>query len=288
MDVAFIGAGKVGKAMGLFLHTKGVNVLGYYSRTAISSEKAASIIKADTIYSLYNLVTEADIIAITTPDDAIERVVKELLGLEIDWTDKSILHMSGVHSSELLSPLYERSGTILSLHPMLAFNIDPFKSAKDLEEAFFTIEGKGRLEVLTNYFRQLGINLVEISTANKVLYHTSATMVSNYLVVLADIGFKMLLDVGFSKEEAQKLLAPLINNNIKNVLELGSEDALTGPIARGDIGTVQKHLVYLDNYDKQIAGIYRSLGKQTVDLARRAGKLQDKQVSQLKEVLQDG
>lgn len=288
MNIAFIGAGKVGKTMGLLLQTKGVNVLGYYSRSLTSAERAASIINGHTFYSLYPLAEKADIIAITTPDDAVEQVVKELLELEIDWADKFILHMSGVHSSDLLSPLHKRNGTVLSLHPMLAFNIDPFKATKDLEEAFFTIEGKGKLEKLTNYFRGIGFHLIEISTANKVLYHTSATMVSNYLVVLMDIGIKMLIDVGFSKEEAHKLLTPLINNNIKNVLELGAEDALTGPIARGDRGTVQKHLVNLDNYDKQIAEIYRSLGKQTVELARRAGKLQDAQVSQIKEVLQDG
>jgi len=288
MNVAFIGAGKVGRAMGLFLKAKGVNVLGYYSRSVTSAEKAALIIEGDAFNSLYDLTTKADIIAITTTDDAIEQVLKKLLELKIDWTDKYILHMSGALSSELLLPLHEKRGIVLSLHPMLAFNVDPFKAAKDLQETYFTIEGKGEIEKLITYFRGLGIQLTEISTANKVLYHTSATIVSNYIVALMDIGIKMLVDVGFSKETAQKLLAPLINNNIKNVLEVGAETALTGPIARGDIGTVQKHLDYLTDYNQQIADIYRSLGRQTIDLAKRAGKINDLQILELKEVLQDG
>lgn len=288
MNITFIGAGKVGKALGLYLYNKGIKVIGYYSKTNVSAEIAALSINGNVFTNLYDLSINADVIIIATPDDIINEIVKQLDSLSIDWNNKIVIHTSGVHSSMTLSALFTKGATILSLHPMLAFSYDYLQAEKDLSKAVFTIEGQGtRFMEIKDLFRKLGNQLIEIKTEDKVAYHAAATLVSNYTVTLIDITLNMLENIGFSRESAISLIEPLIRNNIDNVLIHGTEEALTGPISRGDTGTVLKHLELLNKYDESVLNIYIQLGLETLDLAKRANRISQESIIKLKEVLDE-
>ncbi|OEF99875.1 hypothetical protein BHF71_01500 [Vulcanibacillus modesticaldus] len=284
MKIGFIGAGKVGTAMGIYLQNK-VEVTGYYSRSYSSASKAARYTESKGYKNLESLVHEADMIAITTPDDIIKRVADDLLNITMSWEGKIVLHMSGAHSSDVLSLLAEKGATILSLHPMLSFS-EPFKAARDLSFASFTIEGRGNLlEKVKHLLDGIGNHWIEIPTQDKVLYHTAAVIVSNYLVTLIDTGVQMLISTGFTKEDATKLLTPLIKKTMETILEKGAEKALTGPISRGDLGTLKMHLNNLENRNKSWLDSYKVLGVQTIDLALRAKRINDESANQMKGVL---
>lgn len=287
LKIGFVGAGNVGIAMGKYLITQGLDVTGYYSRSKESSEKAAFLTKSKDYTGIMELVKDSEMIAITTSDDAIQQVSENLLKLGLNWHNKIIFHMSGVHASSLFEPLRGLGATIFSIHPMLSIN-DPNKAERELKTSYFTIEGKGeRFQEIKETIAKWGNPLIEIDTKDKVLYHTAASIVSNYLVTLLDIGLQMLKEIGFDEKTALGLIQPLITKTMNNVIQDGTEKALTGPIARGDIGTVHKHIDTLKKSNQEWLDIYKSLGKETIDLAYRAGKLNVEMVKKMKGEIED-
>lgn len=290
MKIGFIGAGRVGTAMGIYLMNNKIQVIGYYSKSFSSANKAALLTNCKAYSNINDLVTDTDTIAITTPDDAIISVVNDLKKGIIDLNNKVIFHMSGVHSSEILFPLsekQEKNVSILSLHPLLSFS-DPIKSANELKAITFTIEGKGeKIATIKELFERLGNGCIEILTENKALYHTACTVLSNYLVTTIDVGLDMLVKAGFSKNEASVLAEPLIIKTVENVIRFDTEKALTGPISRGDIGTMQKHLEILNKNNKKWEKMYNEIGKNTITLAKKAGTIDQDTALRMMEVLEN-
>ena len=121
MKVGFIGAGKAALAIGTFWSSKEVEVLGYYSRNIQSAEKAATTTNTRIFTSLSALVAEADVVMLTTSDDAIQTVGAALAEISLSWEDKIVCHLSGAHSSDILIDLYKQGATVCSLHPMISF-----------------------------------------------------------------------------------------------------------------------------------------------------------------------
>lgn len=287
MKIGFIGAGKVGTSFGIYLKENEINLVGYYSKSLSSAKKSAIITHSCFYKDLSDLVQAVDIIAITTPDDVIIEIVKELIKLDKLLKDKIVFHMSGVHTSKILSPLELYNVTILSVHPLLSFS-DPIKSAKELNNAFFTIEGSGyKYQEIKENLERLGNQFIEVSTENKELYHTALTVLSNYLVTLIDLGLEMLIKAGFSKQDATQIAEPLVNQTMNNIFQSNAEEALTGPISRGDIGTVNMHINNLRNANKQWLKLYKILGEHTVSIAEKSGRIDQDTVIKLREVLKN-
>lgn len=308
MQVGFIGAGKVGTAFGIFLQAKRLPISGYYSRTHQSAVTAAELTGAKAFADLSELVLASSIIAITTPDDQIALVTKQLYELgktsayqetarttsTRPYAKKIFLHLSGVHSSELLAPLKELGATVLSLHPLMSFT-DPERAATALNDAYLTLDGSGPAYMQTKFLLgQFSKKIISISPANKALYHAALAVTSNHLVTLLDSGITLLEQSGFSRANATRLVEPLVRQTVENVFQEGTEQALTGPIVRADIGTVEKHIAALkltsggaDQESNDRLASYRLLGNQTVDLALRSGRITADQATNLKEVLRD-
>ncbi len=308
MQVGFIGAGRVGTALGIFLQAKRLPINGYYSRTYQSAVDAAELTKTRAYEDLSELVLASSIVAITTPDDQIAIVTEQLyeLGKTSAYQEKArttstrpyakkiFLHPSGVHSSELLAPLKELGATVLSLHPLMSF-ADPERAAEALNDAYLTLDGSGPAYMQTKFLLgQFSKKIISISPANKALYHAALAVTSNHLVTLLDSGMTLLEQSGFSRANATRLIEPLVRQTIENVFQEGPEQALTGPIVRADIGTVEKHIAALkqtgggaDQEANERLASYRQLGKQTVDLALRSGRITADQATNLKEVLRE-
>lgn len=292
MQTAFIGAGKVGKAFGLYLTNKGKTVVGYYSKTYQSAAQAAELVGTKPYSSLVELVKDADLIIITTPDDVIAELAEQILAETVEDTqlaqtiaDKSFAHMSGVHSSEILQALAALGATTFSLHPLLAFT-QPQQSAQALDEAYFALDGSGpNYRRIVDQLRQLNDKIIEIAPQQKALYHAALAVISNYQIAIIDLGLTMLTEAGFTREQALELTEPLVRQTVDNLFTLDSEQALTGPIVRGDSGTVAKHLEALAETNPAWLNIYRLLGKQTLELAQRAKRINNEQTTNVKEVL---
>lgn len=285
--IGFIGAGQVGRTLGRYFTQHGIPITGYFSRSFESASKGAGITKSHAYKEIENLISSAKLIIMTTPDDAIEELAIHLAKLNIDWKNKVVCHTSGVHSSTLLESLFQNGATIASLHPMLSFADEDY-ALKLLCQTPLTLEGKGTLmNDLKKTLQAVHLEVREIKTEQKSLYHAAACIVSNYLVTLMDIGIESLVKAGFEPDSAAELIAPLAIGTLHNFLQKGSEGALTGPIARGDVGTIRTHLQAISKEDKGIEKIYRLLGERTLSIARKQNQLDEYTLDDLKEVLQN-
>lgn len=284
MKIGFIGAGRVGTAIGIYLFKKNITISGYYSKSFSSAKKAAALTNSTPFENLDVLIKQCDVIAITTPDDEITNIVVEIKKLNCNLQYKIIFHMSGVHSSKIFKPLKDNDLTTLSIHPMLSIS-DSISAAKEVENAVFTIEGEGEQYNTTKLFiDNLGIKSVTLSTDNKIMYHAACSLISNYLVTLINTGRHMLISSGFPKELATESIKPLFLKTVNNILENGTENSLTGPIARGDTGTIQKHLAELINYPEWFE-LYNVLALNTVNFAKNENYINNEKATELKEVL---
>lgn len=287
MKIGFIGAGKVGAAFGTYLTQNGFEVAGYYSRSIESASNSAVLTSGKAYIHIEELVQECEIIVITTPDDAITSVGLFLAQLSVSWEPKTVMHMSGIHSSACFEPLVQKGATACSLHPMLAFG-DYRTAVEALKTVPFTLEGEGEHIIKIKHILKIcGNQWTQIQSNQKALYHTAACMLSNYLVTLMDTGLSMLVSAGFEPEQAKVLAEPLVRGTVKNIFSMGTEKALTGPISRGDAGTVALHVKKLSEFQENWQTIYKQLGISTVDLALKAGRINESAHDLIKGVLKN-
>lgn len=262
MDIGFVGAGKVGFTLGKYFKDKGLNVIGYYSRSLESAKEAAEFTNSKYFSNIKDLIKECDTIFITTVDDAIKGIWSNIQELSI--SNKIICHCSGSLSSKVFSNIDSYNSYGYSIHPMFAFS-DKYNSHKNIHEAFFTIEGsKEKLNVIVNLLETLGNEYKIISSENKAKYHAASVFVSNHVLALMKEGIELLGDCGFQESEAIKALYPLFINNAKNI-KRGLNNSLSGPLERGDESTLRKHLDCL-NYEEQ--KLYKLLSKKLLEIAR--------------------
>lgn len=263
MRTGFIGAGKVATAFGLYLRDKNQQISGYYSRHSISAETAAACVQTETFQTLESLVQHSDWIGITTPDDQIESVVTALSQLELP-PSKIFFHMSGAKSSACLYPLREKGYQCLSLHPLQTVS-DAITGAVLLGSCLYTAEGDRNAEI-DQYLESLDRPVAWISAEQKPLYHAAACVASNYLYTLAHEAISIMQLAGFSETLAYEALKPLMSGTLENLSHLSASQALTGPIARGDIQTVSQHLDALCD-QQALLRVYKEMGLATLQLA---------------------
>lgn len=262
MKAGFIGAGKVGFSLGKYLVEHGASVTGYYSRSCQSAKEAAEFTGTGYYEGLAEIIKDSDTLFVTVPDGAIGEMWDDIRNLPIK--NKKICHCSGSISSAAFFDASKHGAFRYSLHPLYAVS-DKYTSYKSLSDAYFTLEGSPEhLEELRGLFQSMGNSVVVIDSDKKVLYHAAAVMVSNQMNALAEIGAQLLTRCGFERFDAELALGPLITGNAQKIAQVGARDALTGPIERNDIDTVQRHLQTLDG---DIRSIYIALSKQLVHLA---------------------
>ena len=206
------------------------------------------------------MVRASDTLFIATVDSAIEAVWDYIAKMPVQG--KIIGHFSGSLSVDVFHGIGAAGAYGCSVHPMFAF-ADRESAYKNLDQVHFTMEGdRHALCVLKDYFQKLGNPVHMIRTEDKVRYHAAASMVSNQVIGLVEMGLDLLEQSGFSREEGATLLAPLMKNNMDAVVQDGCEHALTGPVERNDVKTVAAHLSCLTGEAKSAytATAYRLVG----------------------------
>ncbi len=278
MRIGFIGAGKMGSALGLYFKTLGYEIAGYYSRRAASTEYASEMTESKAYSSIEDLVAASDVIFMTVTDGQIASVAESILSLSL--SGKYICHCSGVLSSQVFSNLGERGAYGISIHPYMAIH-DPIAASKELFHTLFTIEGdEEAVQGFLLLFDALPNRILRIKAEDKVSYHASAVMAGNLLLGLLKSSQDLLMSCGFSEEDARDLLIPYMIENLRNAENSGIEGALTGPLERGDMGTLQKHMSVMTEDE---AAVYRALSYSLLPLARE--KHPDRDYREIEEYL---
>lgn len=254
-------------------------VSGFYSRTYEHAAEAAEFTKTKAYRDIGQLVKGSDTLLITTPDSEIGAVWDCITSEEL--RGKVICHFSGSLSSRVFSGIEAVGATGCSIHPMFAFS-DRFHSYQTFSSACITMEGqKEALDKMQPLFEQLGHKVLVVRAEDKMKYHAAAALASNYMIGLFRVSLSLLQDCGFSEKDSRGLLQPLVTNNVQAMLEKPLTEALTGPVERNDLQTVQGHLEVL--HGENAEQVYRSLGKELVAIAKE--KNPDRDYTALEQLL---
>jgi predicted short-subunit dehydrogenase-like oxidoreductase (DUF2520 family) len=280
--LGFIGAGTTGTALAVRLSESGCPVVAVSSRTLSSAEKLARRLPGcRACATAQELAEAADLVFITTPDDAIARVCGE-----VSWQEgQGVVHCSGAHSIDILQPARQLGAVVGSLHPLQTF-ADISQAIENLPGSTFALEGEEPLlSRLKDLVSLLNGSFVELKPGHKVLYHAAAVLACNYLVTLVKLALDLWQDFGISSQEATRALLPLLKGTIGNIGSIGLPACLTGPIARGDLGTIERHLCALAARDSALLATYKELGLQTIPIALAKGRVDRRKAEQMQALL---
>lgn len=229
----------------------------------------------------------ADNVFITTPDDAIASTCKTISEGGAIRQGKRVVHMSGACDLSVLDSARNAGALVGCIHPLQTF-ADLESAIRYLPGSPFGITAKGKMKSwVLQIVKDLGGRPLFISEKDKPLYHAAACVASNYLVTLMSIVEKLCVLAGFDHKNKVDSFIPLVKATLNNIERMGTAQAFTGPISRGDIETLKKHLHAIDSRCPDLSGVYRALGIQAVDLCLGEKPLSHEKKKQIKNLLRE-
>jgi predicted short-subunit dehydrogenase-like oxidoreductase (DUF2520 family) len=284
-----VGAGRLGGSLAIALRSRGSFLLGFTARSPEGRVVAESWLGMPSSPALEDLVAkQPDLILVTVPDRALPEVAAELAPLLASWpTFKDsgkpphspvVIHTSGATSVDVLAKCREAGASTLVFHPLQTFS-DPLAGAGRFEGAAIAITpADGNADSPAGRYgfalaRTLGARPFLLSDDKRSLYHAAATVACNYLVTLEHHARRLFVAAGLPDHQALGLFLPLVEATLANVAAQGTVAALTGPLSRGDAGTVAGHLEALTLEAPDLLPLYRALGLATLDIVKLRGEL---------------
>jgi predicted short-subunit dehydrogenase-like oxidoreductase (DUF2520 family) len=290
--IAIIGPGRVGVSLALACVEAGHHVAAVGGRHAESCAVAVELINerlthGQTPVKAVDCATAskmAELVFLTVSDTAIEPLCRELVSKNALLPESCLVHVSGCLSSQVLQPAQDKfQSRIASAHPLQTFAHPP----TSLKGVHWFVQGDYQaIPVLADFINSLCGQLNVISAEDKTLYHAASVMASNYMTALIDTAIDLMQEASIPYLSANEALQPLITTVLKNVFEQGAAKALSGPISRGDVETVSRHLEAICQRDESIAEIYKVLGKRTVELALKDQRINQEAAGKLANVLE--
>lgn len=271
--VAIVGAGAMGRALALRLADRGYPILAVLSRTRSKAEAlgraAGTPVASD---RLFDLPPDARLVLICVGDDAIGEVAASLAGVQHPWRETVAAHLSGALPAAALDSLAREGAAVLSFHPLQTISGEA--DARTLDGAYVGLEGDPKgVATGTALAVGLGLRPVVLTPDDKPRYHLAATLAANFLVTLVGMVQEVLASLGLSPAAGFALVAPLLRGTLGNLDHRSPEEALTGPVVRGDLETLQSHGRALRQHLPQLIPAYAALTVETVRLAVRSGRL---------------
>jgi predicted short-subunit dehydrogenase-like oxidoreductase (DUF2520 family) len=205
---------------------------------------------------------------------------------EIRWhAGQSVVHCSGADSTQTLEPARKAGAGVGVIHPLQTF-ASGGEAVENIPGSTFALEAD---EPLLSLLKQIATDLeghwIVLSAEEKVVYHAAAVIACNYLVTLVKLATDLWQTFDVPTEQAVQALLPLVRGTIHNIETVGIPRCLTGPIARGDSGTVRKHIDALEMVAPAILPAYRELGLQTIPIALAKGKIDRNRARELEELI---
>lgn len=267
MHINLIGPGRLGKALiASLLQTGKHKLLAVYHPDISHAEEAINLFGQGTPINDLNLLPKADITCITCPDDKIPALVKKLTEVTVIRPGSIIMHASGILNSTILEPLKQQGASIASVHPLKAFRKTNTPNTTAFQNILCAIEGDdAAITILTPLWESMGAQIFSLNSEKKSTYHAAAVMASNYLVTLASEASNLFKKSGVSQKNAHDICLQLMQTSLDNLKHTDSpEQALTGPLSRGDIHTIQQHLDAISS--EQTKTLYCAAGLATLPL----------------------
>jgi predicted short-subunit dehydrogenase-like oxidoreductase (DUF2520 family) len=270
LKVGVIGAGRVGAVLGAALARAGHQVVAVSAVSERSRAAAARMLPGVPVEPPPEVLTDADLVLLTVPDDVLPGLVSGLVSAGAPVTGRLLAHTSGRHGAAVLDPATRDGALPMALHPVMTFTGRP----DDLDRLDGISWGVTAPEPVLPAAEALVIEMggepVVIDEANRALYHAGLASAANHLVALVAQSADVLRAAGVA--EPSRMLAPLLSAALDNALRLG-DAGLTGPVARGDVDTVAGHIAALRGTSPEALQAYLALARLTADRALAAGIL---------------
>jgi predicted short-subunit dehydrogenase-like oxidoreductase (DUF2520 family) len=256
--ITLIGAGNLAQAIGAALRAAGYTINAVAGRAAAQSQRRsvalAKKLEAEAI-ALEDASPDSDIIWICHTDDALANTAK-WLAHKPGWKGKIVFHSSGALTSDVLVPLRRAGASVASLHPMMTFV--PGTKPK-MQDVPFAVEGDNRaVSAARRIVKELGAEIFKIKKTAKPLYHALGSFSSPLLVATLVTAERVGRASGLSATQTRKVMGPILRQTLKNYQESGAAAAFSGPIKRGDLNTVRRHLQELKRVPAA-SEVYRAL-----------------------------
>lgn len=264
-----IGAGALASALAPGLVEAGYRPTGVVSRDRKRAEWLAERLGCPVIDWTG---IKANLVVCCVPDDALESVAAALAAAGLDWSGRVVLHTSGARDASALASLASLGAMTCAFHPIQSF-VYP-SGVADLRGVSVAIGGdEAGLGVASRLAKDLGLTVLRIPDGSRALYHLATAIASNGLVTLAALAADLLGECGIDRRQGLAALGPLVTTTVSHVERDGPDRALTGPVVRGDVTTVERHFGALAAVSPGLVAFYGSLVTETVRLAVRSGRL---------------
>lgn len=282
LSVGVIGTGRAGSVLGAALRRAGHNVVAAYGVSDVSRLRAEALLPGVPLVTPEQVLARADLVLITVPDDALPDLVAGLSATGAFRAGQFVAHASGRYGIEVLAPATRAGVLPLAVHPAMTLT----GTSLDLERlsgAPFGVTAPEELRpVAEALVVEMGGDPVWVPEQSRALYHAALANGANHLVTLVAQSIDLLEVAGV--EHPQRLLGPLLYAALDNALRSG-DSALTGPVVRGDAGTVAAHVDVINDVSVEARRAYVAMARLTADRALANGMLQATQAEALLEVL---
>lgn len=280
LRVGVIGSGRVGAVLGAALRRVGHHLIGVSARTDLSRVRAEALLPGVPIRPMDEIVVDCDLLLLTVSDDALPGVVAQVAASV--HAGQYVAHTAGRYGIGVLEPAVQAGAIPLALHPAMTFTGTSLDLGR-LEDCPFAVTAPElALPVAEALVIEMGGDPIVVDEESRLVYHAALAHGANHLVTLVAQTRELLGLAGVA--EPERLVAPLLRAALDNALREG-DAALTGPIARGDAGTLAEHLEDLGEVAPEIAETYRALARSTAQRAHDAGTLDEQQRDRLLAVL---
>jgi predicted short-subunit dehydrogenase-like oxidoreductase (DUF2520 family) len=279
-SLGFVGAGRVGTALALGLARAGFRVAAVASRGGKSARGLAKRLRGAHACSAQEVADRADLVFLAVPDDAITAAASS-----IRWRrGAACVHCSGAAELDVLAKAAADGALVGGFHPLRMFG----KAGQDFDLRGYSvaIAGPAALERrLSRLARSLGARPLRIPEGGRALYHIAANFSGAFVVGMIAEAVGLLRRIGISEKDAVGALLPLLQGTVDNVEKLGAAGGLGSAVARGDVGTIRKHLEALGARSPETLELYRLLSLKTVPIAVRKGTLRGDQAKEIRTLL---
>lgn len=282
LTVGVVGTGRAGSVLGAALRLAGHPVVAAYGVSELSQLRADALLPDVPLVSVDEVFAAAELVLLTVPDDVLPELVSGLAATGAVRTGQLIAHASGRYGISVLDPATALGALPLALHPAMTLT----GTSLDLERivgAPFGVSAPDQIRPVGEALVvEMGGEPIWVPEQSRPLYHAALANGANHLITLVTQSLDLLEAAGI--ENPQRLLSPLLYASLDNALRNG-DAAMTGPVVRGDAGTVAAHVEVIDEVSSQARRAYVAMARLTADRALAAGTLSPQKAEALLSVL---
>ena len=287
LGIGIISAGRVGSVLGAALRACEHTIVGVHAVSEASQERAAMLLPDVPLLPVEQIAERSELLILAVPDDELSGLVTYLASSGSITAGQILVHTSGRHGTEALAPATALGAIGLAIHPAMTFtgmSVD----LQRLNGTCFAVTGPAPfIPIAQALVVEMGGEPVHVAEADRALYHAALAHAANHLVTILGQSQQMLASIGI--EDPARYMGPLVRAAVDNALASG-EGALTGPVVRGDAGTVKAHVQALNEYSEHektsdITDSYAALAHATAKRAHNRGLLNDEQLGRIEDLL---